>query len=129
MKQYLAAFFILFLAAPFFSPQTQAQAQDIETGTWTGLMMPPGQEAVDVTFDVSMESDSLTISLIAGPAGILQLIDIEVKEDGLKFAFDAGTRILCDLKLKANDGYEGECAPEGQESGIIIMNPPKKGGE
>ena len=107
-----------------------SQAQDIETGTWTGFVMPPNQEAMDITIDVFVESDTLKMTLNGGgPLQGLPLQDIEVSESGLNFAFSAGILILCDLKLKANDGYEGECAPTGQESGIFSMNPPKKGEE
>ena len=124
MRNLVSAVLCLFISA--FLVNVSAQAQEMESGTWTGFMMPPNNEKLDVTFEVATESDTLKITLFQEQVGFLPLTDIELSDKGLKFSFSAGAFVLCDLKLKANKGYEGECAPEGQESGIIVMKPPKK---
>lgn len=124
MRNFVSAFVFVFISA--FLINVNAQAQEMKSGTWTGFMMPPNNEKQDVTFEVAVESDTLKITLIHEEVGLLPLMDIVLSDTGLKFSLSAGTLILCDLKLKANKGYEGECAPEGEESGIIVMNPPKK---
>ncbi len=124
MRNLVSAGLFLFISALLLS--VSAQAQEIESGTWTGFMMPPNSEKLSVTFDVTVESDTLKITLFQEQVGSLALTDIELSAKGLNFSFDAGAFILCDLKLKANKGFEGECAPEGGEPGIIVMIPPKK---
>jgi len=124
MRNFVSAFVFVFISA--FLVNVNAQAQEMKSGTWTGFMKPPNSEKRDVTFEVAVESDTLKITLIHEEVGFLPLTDIVLSDTGLKFSFSAGAFILCDLKLKENKGYEGECAPEGQESGIIVMNPPKK---
>jgi len=73
-----------------------------------------------------MESDTLKIDISNERMGSVPLQYIELSEDGMRFVWSPGVDLICRLKLKANGGYEGECAPEGGQSGIIIMNPPVK---
>ncbi|MCH8245489.1 MAG: hypothetical protein IH951_03675 [Bacteroidetes bacterium] len=124
MRNLVSAIVFVFISA--FLLSENAQAQEIESGTWTGFVFPPNQDKMDVTFEVAVENDTLRITLFQEQIGFLELTDIELGDNGLNFSFQAGSFILCDLKLKANKGYEGECGPEGQEPGIMVMNPPKK---
>ena len=124
MRNLVSAIVFVFISA--FLLSVNAQAQEIESGTWTGFVMPPNDEKMDVTFEVAVESDTLRITLFQEQIGFLELTDIELSDNRLKFSFEAGAFLLCDLKLKANKGYEGECAPEGQDAGLMVMNPPKK---
>lgn len=124
MRNLVSAIVFVFISA--FLLSVNAQAQEIESGTWTGFVFPPNQDKMDLTFEVAVESDTLKIKLFQEQIGSLELFDIELTDNGLNFSLQTDTVILCDLKLKANKGYEGECGPEGQESGIMVMNPPKK---
>jgi len=124
MRKLASVAVIVFISAFLFN--VNVQAQEIESGTWIGFVFPPNQDKMDLTFEVAVESDTLKITLFQEQIGSLELFDIELSDNGLNFSLQTDTVILCDLKLKANKGYEGECGPEGQEPGIMVMNPPKK---
>ena len=119
-----ATLVIVATISSFSSPVTQAQ--QLESGTWFGLMMPPGGSDIAITLEVTSTSDSLGIRLIVGQQGSFDLNEIEYSEDKLTFTFSVGQLISCELKKKANGSFEGPCSDPSGEEGLIIMNPPKK---
>lgn len=119
-----ATLVIVATISAFSSPVTQAQ--QLESGTWFGLMMPPGGSDIAITLEVTSTSDSLGIRLIVGQQGSFDLNEIEYSEDKLTFTFSVGQLISCELKKKANGSFEGPCSDPSGEEGLIIMNPPKK---
>jgi hypothetical protein len=117
---------LLFISTLIAATSLESQAQELQSGTWTGVVLPPNGQEMDVTFDVTSTADSLGIQMIAGPMGSFMLNDIELSSDQLSFTWRPGPVVYCDLKKKANGSYEGPCAPEGDEEGIIRMTPPKE---
>ena len=100
-------------------------AQDLQSGTWTGEIIMPDGNSVDVMYEVASTADSLGITIAAGPMGTFKTSNIELSDKELAFDWQPGPVVFCALKKKANGSYEGACAPEGDEEGIMIMNPPK----
>lgn len=124
LRTVAATLVIVATISAFSSPVTQAQ--ELESGTWTGLMIPPGGSDIEITFEVTSTPDSLGIKLVAGQQGSFDLNEIEYSEDNLTFTFSAGQLISCELKKKANGSFEGPCSEPSGEEGLLIMNPPKK---
>jgi hypothetical protein len=122
MSRILCAVFGLLLLGSL--SLSDVAAQSLETGTWTGYIQPPDSDRLPVTYDVRMESDTLKIDISNEQMGTLPLRGIELSNDEMRFMWSPGVDLQCRLRLKANKGYEGECAPEGGESGSIVMNPP-----
>jgi hypothetical protein len=106
------------LAAP-------AAAQTLTPGTWTGTIAPPGSEPVDVTYDVVLEGDSLTIAINA-PPGARPFHDIQVSDGELKFWFEPGTAVDCVLARQDDGSYAGDCVAEDGSAGQLTMVPPKE---
>jgi len=121
----LLVFALLFTASIFSIASRPAAAQELQSGTWTGFVLPPNGEEMEVTFEVTSTADSLAIQLMAGPMGSFNLDNIELTSDELAFTFSPGPVVYCFLKKKSNGSYEGPCAPDGDEEGILVMNPPK----
>jgi hypothetical protein len=101
-----------------------ASAQSLVPGKWTGYIIPPSGAKMDVFYDVRVESDTLRIDIVNEEVGRFPFTDVAVTDDGLKFGWAPGVQLFCELFLKANGGYEGECAPEDGESGTLVMNRP-----
>ncbi len=105
---------------------TTAAGQSLETGTWTGTVYPPDGEAVSVTFDVRGEGSDLVITMQDTPMGALELIDIELSESTLEFAWVPGGMLLtCKLERQEDGSYKGPCTDEDGVPGTIVMVPPE----
>jgi len=117
---------ILTLLACCLLPNGDAVGQQLQTGEWTGYIVPPNGEKTDVIFDVSTESDSTRISVISQEAGTLPLSNIGVADDRISFEWEPGQLLMCDLKLTEEGFYKGDCLPEdGGDPGMIVMNQPE----
>lgn len=110
------------LAFHFFAPASAA-AQEIEAGTWTGTITPPGGSTLDTTFEVAVDGDAVSM-IIASPIGPLPANGLEVLADRLTFSFEPGTPVDCVLMLQDDGSYTGECLDSGGDAGILVMNPP-----
>lgn len=117
MKNVLATLALLCLFVPL------AQAQSLEQGTWTGTVTSPSDEIVDVTYEVSVENDTLAVTLKA-PMGDFPFSDIEVSDTDFKFSWSPGPLLTCLLKKQDNGRYTGECADDGGDTGFLVMIPP-----
>jgi len=118
-KRLFPAVALLILVCPL-----GASAQTLVPGTWTGYIIPPGGQTLDVTYDVRVESDTLKIDIVNEQVGHLPFSNLKVTDDGMTFEWAPGVHLFCELFLKVDGGFEGECAPEDGDTGIMVMNRP-----
>ena len=106
-----------------------ANAQKLETGTWTGTVVDPGGQSYDVTFVVQTAGDSLKIDMTGGPEGAtFPFLDIRFDNGKLMFQWEPGSPVNCTLEPVATGGFSGPCTDDDGESGLLTMVPPKKEG-
>jgi hypothetical protein len=120
----LTAVFGLALPLAASAQSTTAPAR-LAVGTWTGVVIPPNQEAVNVTYEVAYTADTLAIMLVAGDHGRFALNEIVVGETKLNFSFTPGPKVVCALSLK-DTGYAGECTDDDGNVVPMTMVPPAK---
>ena len=102
-------------------------AQKLEPGKWTGTVTPPGEGVVNVTYDVAMKGDTLTITLNAAEHGSFPLQEVKLVDKKLTFFFTPGPRIECALDRKDDGSFAGKCGDGSGENADMVMLPPKKG--
>ena len=117
----LPALLLVLFAAP-----AALAAQKLETGTWTGTLMPPGEEAHAVTFLVRTSGDTTFITLRADPIGDLPFENIKVLADRITFSFSPGVVVNCILMRRDDGSYKGVCTDSDGGTGVIEMIPPAK---
>ena len=100
-------------------------AQTLETGTWTGTVMPPEGGAIEVTYEVAQKGDSLSVTLHTGAFGSFAFESIVVHADRITFTWSPDEMLTCELMLRDDDRYEGECVDSGGMPGTLVMRPPK----
>jgi hypothetical protein len=105
-----------------------APGMKLEVGKWTGAVTPPGSEAIDIEFNVTVVSDTMKIELSIPQVGMTApLTAIKLEEKAISFDFDAGgTPVTCKLDKKEDGSYSGQCADAGGNGGPMTMVPPKK---
>lgn len=106
---------------------TPAAAQELAVGTWTGTMTPPGDQGVDVTYDVSMtDDDELSIVMSVAMMGeSIEFFDIALDDDELTFWWSPGVRLDCSLARQDDGSFEGVCGDGAGGDGILLMVPPE----
>ncbi|MDH3207173.1 MAG: hypothetical protein OEO79_11210 [Gemmatimonadota bacterium] len=102
---------------------TPAAAQELELGTWTGLMSPPQGEGVPVTYQVARTAGDLSIVMNNVQLGDIPFTDPRLEGDQLTFWWEPGTRVDCTLSRQASGAFEGSCSA-GNGEGAITMVPP-----
>lgn len=103
------------------------QAQDIQHGTWSGSMTPPGGEPVAVTLLVGVAQGALTIVMSNPELGPMEFTDEALVGDELTFWWNPGVRVDCALQRQGDGSFDGVCAdPRGLEGGqgALTMSPP-----
>lgn len=104
-----------------------AQAQTLEPGKWTGSVTPPGeQQAMPVTYDVTMNGDTLGITVNAGEHGTFPFRDVKLDDAALTFWFAPGPRVECTLTRREDGGFAGACTDPDGGAAHMVMVPPKK---
>ena len=98
-----------------------ADAQDLVSGTWTGTIEPPDGMVVDVEYEVDGDTPAITMSAMGES---IMLDDIEVTDEAIHFTFNIGVYVVCELPLRDDGGYEGECVGDDGDSGWLTMVPP-----
>lgn len=99
----------------------------LETGKWTGIVMPPNGETVEVTYDVATKNDgSQTMVINAGPHGTFAVAKMTIESGKLSFYFTPGPEVRCALSRKDDGSYEGDCMDDGGAPAHMTMLPPKK---
>jgi hypothetical protein len=100
-------------------------AQKLTPGTWTGTISPPNEGALDASFVVRMAGDTTKITLKADGRE-LEASDVRVEPTRLLFAFEPGDgTVKCNLLLREDKSYSGDCVDDKGEKGVIVMRPPK----
>jgi hypothetical protein len=107
---------------------SRLNAQKLEPGTWTGTVVDPGGESVDVTFIVMMAGDTIQITMSAGEEHTMAFSNVHFDDGKLLFTWEPGIRIDCVLNPADAGGYAGTCTDTSGESGQMTMVPPKKEG-
>jgi hypothetical protein len=113
-----ASALLLFLLAA--APRLHGQ---LATGTWSGSITAPNGQTVAVTYEVARAGDSLTAKIVA-PMGDFPVSSFRVEGTHLRFSWDAGKAITCDLVVRPDAGYAGECVDDSGRGGQMIMLPP-----
>ena len=118
-RLFLCALFVC--AIPVF-----VSAQTLPSGTWTGLVIPPSGENVEVTYTVETTNDTLSIVMHVPERGDMPLENIALSEDAITFNWTPGTHLDCTLKRKEDGQYAGRCIDASGEDGNMIMIPPEE---
>lgn len=100
-------------------------AQKLQAGTWTGTVTPPNSNTQQVTYNVAMKADTLTIALSTGQRSF-PFSDVKLKDRTLTFWFAPGPRVDCTLQRRADGAYEGPCRDEEGGDARMLLVPPKK---
>jgi len=102
-------------------------AQAMASGTWGGTLVPPGDEAADLQFQVVSAEDAISITMVIPGFGELPLDDVTLEDGTLRFSFNIGLVVKCSLAQGDDGGFAGTCNGEDGNSGQLTMTPPKKG--
>lgn len=98
-------------------------AQVLEEGTWTGTMTPPEGGDAPVTYDVSRGPGGLEITMTVEGMDPRPLRDIRLEDDVLRFTFDMGVEVTCNLTARDGGGFAGPCGDEDRQAGRLTMTP------
>ena len=104
------------------------EAQTLNPGTWTGSITDPGGEAIDVTYQVTTLGDTLHIDLMLPEAPPVPFVDIKMEGGKLRFSWDVGQIITCELAAVETGGFTGPCTDPSGGTGTMVMVPPKTDG-
>ena len=105
---------------------TPVDAQELERGTWTGMMTLPGGSGVPVTFEVGEADGALSIVMSNPQLGDVALGDPRLDGGELTFWWEPGIRVDCSLLLKEDRSFQGICT-DGRGAGgegTLTMMPP-----
>ncbi len=84
-------------------------AQELEPGTWTGTMSPPGNESVSVSYEVGETDGALSIVMSATGRSI-SLNEVALDGDELTFWWEPGPRV--DASNRHRDRALGVQSPD-----------------
>jgi len=99
-------------------------AQDLVDGTWSGAMTPPnGGGEVALEYEVAHPEGKLAI-VMASPMGRVPFSDIEFSNGMLRFTWQPGPMVECQLEPQDIGGYYGDCIDETGRTGHLRMVPP-----
>ena len=103
-----------------------AHGQELEQGTRTGSMSPPGGAAIPVTFEVGVVSGDLSIVMSNPQFGDIPFMEPRLAGDELTFWWEPGTRVECTLLRGDDRAFEGTCSDVQGTTGAgnLTMTPP-----
>jgi hypothetical protein len=101
-------------------------AQSLKSGTWTGTVIPPEGDATLVTFDVTVNGDSLGIVIHAGEHGDFTTEQGHYADGKITFAFVPGPRVTCILTRNEEGIFAGSCLEDDGSEAKVTMVPPKE---
>ncbi len=119
---------IVLLVALFIGSVTRLEAQNLTPGTWTGSVVDPGGESVDVSYVVGMSGDTTQITMTAPEGHVAAFTNIHFEGTKLVFSWEAGVKIDCILDPAEGGAYSGSCTDTSGASGRMTMVPPKSDG-
>ena len=102
-------------------------AQSLKSGAWTGTVTPPGEEqAIPLTFDVTVHGDSLGIVLHGGEHGDFTAEEGRHADGKITFIFlPDGIHVSCTLARNAEGVFAGPCVGNDGSQASMTMVPPK----
>ena len=100
-------------------------AQTLAVGTWTGFIIPPGESSTDMTYQVTIENDSLKVMMVVPDGPSFPFVRIRFEEKTLLFDWEPGVVVHCKLEPSDDGGYKGECVDDSGATGTMAMVPPK----
>ena len=105
-------------------PSLSSAQDDLVDGTWSGTMTQPGDgEALALEYHVTHQQGKLAIA-IATPMGRFPFSDISFVGGALRFTWQPGPSIDCQLEPRHDHGYSGDCVDESGAAGQLLMVPP-----
>lgn len=106
---------------------TPAHAQKLEPGKWSGSVTPPGEQlAMEVTYDVTVNGDTIGITVDAGEHGSFPFSEVKLSDKTLTFWFAPGPRVDCTLTLREDGAFAGPCRDSDGGIASMAMLPPKR---
>ncbi|MEO8202052.1 MAG: hypothetical protein ABI679_16085 [Gemmatimonadota bacterium] len=100
-------------------------AQAPKPGKWTGFAVPPNETTqVPLTFDVTVNADSLGIVIHVGDEGEVPASGGHFADKTISFTFESGSSVHCTLTLNAAGAYSGDCVGDDGKAGQMTMVPP-----
>ncbi len=99
-------------------------AQSLKPGTWTGTVIPPEGEPALVTYDVTVNGDSLGIVIHAGEHGDFVTEGARFADGKLTFRFSPGPVVSCTLTQGDKGIFAGRCTEEDGSAAQVTMVPP-----
>ena len=104
-------------------------AAKLDVGKGTGTVTTPDGQTVDVSYDVTMKSDTTLLTINAGQFGSFPAGDLKVEPAKLSFSFTPGPHVVCVLNKKDDGTFAGNCTDDGGGAPAqMTMVPPKKEG-
>ena len=117
----------LFTFAGSASAQQAAAPAKLQIGAWTGKVVQPDGQSVDVTYDIAYAGDTLKIKIKAAEHGSFDTWDAKLDGEKLSFKFRPGPEVVCVLN-KVEQSYSGTCTAEDGSAATMDLSPPKKEG-
>ena len=115
----------LLIGALILAMPASLAAQKLTPGTWTGTMSPPGNQTMDMAFDVRVSGDTTKITMKGGGLE-MEVTGVKVEASRLLFTFTPGdATVQCTLLLRDDKSYSGDCVDLQGAKGVIVMKPPK----
>ena len=102
-------------------------AQPLEAGAWTALILTPGGEIAEATYEVKRvgSSASAVMKWKSGEAPVMNLI---LKGDRLTFSWEPSFFLQCRFDRQPNGQFNGACRDERENLGPAVLLPPGKQG-
>lgn len=123
MKLKALALLVFGLAVP-----AVCSAQSLKSGTWTGDVTPPGEvQALPITFDVTVNGDSLGIVIHVGEHGDFTTEKGRHADGTITFTFSPPeVTVSCTLTRNEAGAYTGPCIGSDGSEASMTMVPPKE---
>ena len=102
-----------------------SSAQALKAGTWTGTVYPPEGDSASVTYDVTVNGDSLGIVIHAGEHGDFTAELGHYADKTISFTFTPGIGFHCKLTRNDAGDYAGSCFGDDGAEAQMTMVPPK----
>jgi hypothetical protein len=100
-------------------------AQALKAGLWTGTVIAPEGDETIVTYDVTVNGDSLGIVIHAGEHGDFTAEEARHADGKITFFFSPGIRVNCTLTRTDAGDFSGPCVGDDGATGQMKMVPPQ----
>lgn len=104
-----------------------AAAQELPTGTWTGVVQLPNGANVPSQFEVASTPDGVTITWMVPSGASFDATEVTVEAGRITFTIFAPGEARCDLEVQEDGSYEGGCLGSEDRRSSMTMIPPENG--